>query len=107
MYVFKDGANMAITRILRDVCGYDRPCYVGLGLFLLLAVRNLSAHRLLIAFAAWSSLLHASVMTIQTVETFSHGVHRDYKDVVIAAVIGGILLVVVPPKQKSADTISP
>jgi hypothetical protein len=36
--------------------------YVTLGIFLLLAVRNPSAHRSLIAFAAWSSLAHAALM---------------------------------------------
>jgi len=39
--------------------------YVTLGVFLLLATRNPSANRSLIAFAAWSSLAHAGVMTVQ------------------------------------------
>jgi peptidoglycan/LPS O-acetylase OafA/YrhL len=38
--------------------------YFTLGILLLTAVRNPSTHRSLIAFAAWSSLAHASVMTI-------------------------------------------
>jgi len=37
--------------------------YVTLGVFLLVAVRNPSAHRSLIAFAAWSSFAHAVVMS--------------------------------------------
>ncbi|HKV79612.1 MAG TPA: DUF6632 domain-containing protein [Candidatus Sulfotelmatobacter sp.] len=37
--------------------------YVALGIFLLMAVRNPSAHRSLIAFTAWSSFAHAAVMT--------------------------------------------
>ncbi len=40
--------------------------YVTLGIFLLLAARNPSAHRSLIAFAAWSSFAHAAVMTVQS-----------------------------------------
>jgi tryptophan-rich sensory protein len=36
--------------------------YVTLGIFLLLAARNPSAHRSLIAFTAWSSFAHAAVM---------------------------------------------
>jgi len=36
--------------------------YVTLGIFLLLAVRNPSANRSLIAFTAWSSFAHAAVM---------------------------------------------
>jgi type III secretory pathway component EscS len=40
--------------------------YATLGVFLLLAVRNPSAHRSLIAFTAWSSLAHAGVMAVQS-----------------------------------------
>ena len=39
--------------------------YVTLGVFLLLASRNPSAHRTLISFAAWSSFAHACVMAVQ------------------------------------------
>lgn len=49
--------------------------YVTLGIFLLLASRNPSAHRSLIAFAAWSSLAHAGVMTVQSVHDVSERVH--------------------------------
>jgi hypothetical protein len=36
--------------------------YITLGVFLLMAVRNPSANRSLIAFTAWSSFAHAAVM---------------------------------------------
>ncbi|MFY9753709.1 MAG: DUF6632 domain-containing protein [Candidatus Acidiferrales bacterium] len=45
--------------------------YVTLGLFLLLAARNPSANRALIAFTAWSSLAHAFVMVIQAFKNAS------------------------------------
>jgi uncharacterized membrane protein HdeD (DUF308 family) len=38
--------------------------YVTLGVFLLIAMRNPSAHRSLIAYAAWANLAHAAVMTV-------------------------------------------
>lgn len=38
--------------------------YFTLGVFLLVAARNPSAHRSLIAFAAWSSFAHAVAMSI-------------------------------------------
>jgi len=38
--------------------------YITLGIFLLTAARNPSAHRSLIAFAAWSSFAHAVVMSL-------------------------------------------
>ena len=37
--------------------------YCTLGIFLLVAARNPSAHRSLISFAAWSSFAHAAVMS--------------------------------------------
>ena len=39
--------------------------YVTLGVLVLLASRNPSAHRSLIAFAAWSSFAHAALMAVQ------------------------------------------
>jgi hypothetical protein len=39
--------------------------YVTLCIFLLLAARNPSANRSLIAFTAWSSFVHAALMAVQ------------------------------------------
>src|SRR5258707_5569129 len=39
--------------------------YATLGIFLLLALRNTSANRSLVAFTAWSSLIHAAIMAVQ------------------------------------------
>lgn len=66
--------------------------FIALGPFLLLAARKPSSHRSLIIFAACQALAHASVMTIQTVEAWKHGVHRNFTDVVLFTVIGGVLL---------------
>ena len=71
--------------------------FVVLGPFLLVAARNPSAHRSLIAFTAWWCLAHAAVMAIETRQAWNHGIHRDFKDVVIFGVIGLILLVLSPP----------
>jgi hypothetical protein len=49
--------------------------YVTLGVFLLLAARNPSAHRSLIAFAAWSSLAHAGVMCVQSLHNVTERMH--------------------------------
>jgi hypothetical protein len=46
--------------------------YVTLGIFLLLAIRNPLANRTLIAFTAWSSLVHAVVMGTQASGTWFH-----------------------------------
>jgi len=45
--------------------------YVTLGIFLLLAARNPSANRSVIAFAAWSSFAHAAVMAVMAVRLAS------------------------------------
>jgi len=81
--------------------------FVVLGLFLLLALKKPSAHRSLIAFAAWWSLFHASVMAVQTVEAWNRGVHRDYGDVVIAGIIGAALLVVTPTEREAGAQTKP
>src|SRR5262249_33039123 len=48
--------------------------FIALGPFLLLAARKPSSHRSLITFAACQCLPHASVMAVQTVEAWKHGV---------------------------------
>jgi threonine/homoserine/homoserine lactone efflux protein len=73
--------------------------FVALGPFLLLAARNPPAHRLLILFTACWSLTHAAVMTVQTVQAWNRGVHREFYDVIIDVVIGFILLVLLPARR--------
>jgi uncharacterized membrane-anchored protein YitT (DUF2179 family) len=80
--------------------------FIALGPFLLLAARKPSLHRSLITFAACQSLAHASVMTIQTVEAWKHGVHRDFTDVVLFGVIGGILLALSPARQQQSAVVT-
>jgi hypothetical protein len=81
--------------------------FIALGPFLLIAARNPSAHSSLILFTAWWNLAHATVMTIETVQAWDHGVHRDFTDVVIVAVIGLILLVLSPTRHDRSATLSP
>src|SRR5213080_2163075 len=45
--------------------------YVTLGIFLLLAGRDPSANRSLIAFTAWSSFAHAAVMAVMAIHLAS------------------------------------
>ena len=72
--------------------------YVTLGIFLLLAARNPSANRSVIAFAAWSSFAHAAVMAVMAVR-----LGNERRDLLIAgavfAIIGTILIVLAPAKQ--------
>jgi hypothetical protein len=71
--------------------------YVTLGVFLLLASRNPSVHRSLIAFAAWSSFAHAATMAVQSIGDVHERLHLLI-GVLMFAVIGLALIVVSPPK---------
>jgi hypothetical protein len=72
--------------------------YVTLGVFLLVAARNPSANRSLIAFTAWSSFAHATVMAVQA---FQNASARGglLGAAAASAVIGVALIVLAPAKQ--------
>lgn len=76
--------------------------YATLGVFLLLAARDPEAHRSLISFTIWSSIVHAAIMTVQA---FGDGTETGHLlgDVpallLIAAALGVLSL-----KGKAADT---
>jgi hypothetical protein len=72
--------------------------YFALGIFLLIAVRNPSAHRSVIAFAAWSSFAHAVTMSIQGLEIPSERVGFLGGSGVLV-VIGAALIALAPDKQ--------
>jgi hypothetical protein len=75
--------------------------FIPVGVFLLMAARRPSEHRSIIALAAWWNIAHGSVMAIQTVEARIHGVHREFTDVVVFIVIGGVLLALLPAKRET------
>jgi hypothetical protein len=72
--------------------------YVTLGIFLLLAARKPSANRSVIAFAAWSSFAHASVMAAMAIH-----LANERRDLLVAgavfSIIGAVLIVLAPAKQ--------
>ena len=72
--------------------------YSTLGVFLLLASRNPSAHRSLIAFAAWSSFAHASVMGVQAFLSFI--ARRELLGAATFIVVG-VALIALAPKLKT------
>lgn len=71
--------------------------YATLGIFLLLASRNLSGNRSLIAFTAWSSFAHAGVMAVQASRNVIR--HRELIGVAVFAVIGIALIALAPRKE--------
>lgn len=72
--------------------------YGTLGIFLLLASRNPSANRSLIAFTAWSSLVHAAIMTVQAFQNASERGHL-FGDVPALIIVGVVLIVLAPAKE--------
>jgi hypothetical protein len=77
--------------------------YVTLGIFLLLAARNPSANRSLIAFTAWSSFAHAALMGMQA---FRNLISRGELWGVAALVIIGAALIVLAPAKQSGDRVT-
>src|SRR5579863_8790942 len=71
--------------------------YVTLGIFLLLAARNPSANRSLIAFAAWSSFVHAIVMGVQAYQGMVQ--REEMLGSAVLIVIGAALIALAPAKQ--------
>ena len=84
------GSDMGDTMML--------SLYVALGVFLLLAVRNPSEHRSLIAFTAWSSFAHAVAMSILGLEIASQRIGFLVGSAVLV-VIGVALIALAPAKS--------
>ena len=72
--------------------------YVTLGIFLLIAARNPSANRSLIAFTAWSSFAHGTVMALQAFQN-ARARGELLGAAAASAVIGVALIVLSPAKQ--------
>jgi hypothetical protein len=77
--------------------------YVTLGIFLLLAVRNPSASRRLIAFTAWSSFAHAALMGVQA---FRNMISRGELVGVALLVVIGVALIALAPARQPAERAS-
>lgn len=68
--------------------------YATLGVFLLMAARNPQAHRSLIWFAVWSSVVHGAIMAVQSMPA-QHRWHLmgDVPALFLVAIVLGWLLV--------------
>jgi hypothetical protein len=77
--------------------------YATLGIFLLRASRDPFAHRSLIAFTAWSSFAHATVMGVQA--SLNLIARRELLGVAIFILIG-VALIVLAPERESQEVPS-
>ena len=71
--------------------------YLTLGVFLLLAARDPSANRSLIAFTAWSSFAHAALMAVQAFRNFI--ARGELLGVAVLVIIGVAMIALAPGKQ--------
>ena len=77
--------------------------YVTLGIFLLLAARNPSANRSLIAFTAWSSFVHAILMAGQA---FARLIARGELIGSAVLIVIGVALIALAPSKKTVEQVS-
>jgi hypothetical protein len=77
--------------------------YVTLGIFLLLAARNPSANRSLIAFTAWSSFVHAVLMAGQA---FANLIARGELIGSVVLVVIGVAMIALAPATPSGERVS-
>ncbi len=68
--------------------------YATLGIFLIRAAGNPSAHRSLIGFTIWSSVVHAGIMAVQSMNNPMHQGHLlgDVPALVMVAIVLGWLM---------------
>src|SRR5467141_4658371 len=93
--------TMSLWKMKQSDYGDDMmlSLYFALGIFLRMAVRNPSANRSLIAFAAWSSFAHGAVMAVLAFQ-----IPSERRELLIAvAVLGiiGVALIVLAPAKQS------
>lgn len=80
--------------------------YVTLGVFLLLAVRNPSGNRSLIAFAAWSSFAHAAVMSALALQPKQASERTGFLWGSAALAVIGVALIALAPAKRSGELAS-
>ncbi|MCU1297835.1 MAG: hypothetical protein JWO91_2113 [Acidobacteriaceae bacterium] len=78
--------------------------YVTLGIFVLQAARNPSAHRSLIGFAAWSSFAHATVMAVLAFKIPSE--RGELLGAVAVLVTIGVALIALAPAKQPVERLS-
>lgn len=79
--------------------------YATLGVFLLIASRNPSAHKSLIWFTVWSSLVHGAIMGVQAVSDTAERGHLvgDAPALILVAIILAVLM----PRTATTAVLAP
>lgn len=77
--------------------------YATLGVFLLIASRDPMAHRSLIWFTVWSSIVHGGIMAVQSVANTQHIGHL-WGDVAALIIVAAVLAVLTPRRGQRGAT---
>ena len=77
---------------------------IAMGIFLLIAARNPSAHRSLIAYAAWSSFAHAVVMSALAFGPSYVNDRAGYWGGSVWLVVVGVTLLALSPAKPSRES---
>ncbi|HVW68055.1 MAG TPA: DUF6632 domain-containing protein [Steroidobacteraceae bacterium] len=75
--------------------------YATLGVFLVLAARDPLAHRSLIWFAIWSSVVHGGIMAVQALANTQHLGHL-YGDVPVLLIAAAVLAFLMPRAARTS-----
>lgn len=73
--------------------------YATLGVFLIIASRNPLAHRSLIWFTIWSSVVHGGIMAAQSLANSEHMGHL-YGDVAALLIVAAVLAFLMPKSRE-------
>jgi len=98
--------NALVTSLLalRPTGGTTAPMFytilATLGVFLVLAARNPSAHRSLIAYTVWSSVAHGAVMSLMAIQLPNK--RGEMLAGVAIAGLSAVLLFVLAPRKEMA-----
>jgi len=102
-WAWHTGPSHQLPHYLQMILGV----YATLGVFLLMASRHPAEHRSLIAFTAWSSIVHAAIMAVEALQTVGEQGHL-LGDVPALLIIGIVLIALAPPKPlASAVALAP
>ena len=80
--------------------------YATLGVFLMLAARDPLAHRSLIWFTVWSSIVHGGIMAMQSFDG-GHNMGHLWGDVLALFAVAAILIVLMPPREAAVSARLP
>jgi hypothetical protein len=75
--------------------------YGTLGVFLILAARDPLAHRSLLWFTVWSSVVHGGIMAVQALAPNSHG--HLLEDVPVLFIVAIVLALLTPRRSQAGN----